>query len=241
MDITSLVTGWRGPLRRVRLALTPWRVNALIVVGLIGLQAAVSLSAPKWARLLGGGLPVAAERESEEEGQATPTPTPRSAADAERQINVQLFFAAADRAGLVAEQRAVAYHADLSRQLKAVLAELLRGSKAGLAAPLDPETRVLEVFVSSDGCAYVDLSREAARPRGVGSQLELVSVYAVVNTLAVNFPAVSRVQVLVDDRPVDSLAGHADLTRPLLPDLTLLAPAAVASTETPTAAASATP
>jgi hypothetical protein len=239
MDIAPLVTGWRARLGGVRLRLTPRRVNALIVIGLIGLQAAVSISAPKWARLLGGALPAAAESESEDESQATPTPL--SAVDAERQINVQLFFAAADRGGLVTEQRAVAYHADLSRQLKAVLMELLRGSTTGLAAPLDQDTRVLEVFVSSDGCAYVDLSREAVRPRGVGSQLELMSVYAVVNTLAVNFPAVRRVQILVDDRPVDSLAGHADLTRPLLPDLTLLAPPTVASSDTPAPAASGAP
>jgi hypothetical protein len=225
----------RAWLGRVRPALTPRRVNALIVIGLIGLQAAVSLSAPKWARLLGGPVPAAVEGEGEEEGPATPSPTPREAGDAERRINVQLFFAASERAGLVTEQRSVTYHADLSRQLQAVLAELVRGSNSGLVAPLDPETRVLEVFVSSDGCAYVDLSHEAARPRGAGSQLELMSVYAVVDTLAVNFPAVKRVQILIDDRPVDSLAGHADLTRPLLPDLSLLAPTALAPRETPAA------
>jgi hypothetical protein len=35
---------------------------------------------------------------------------------------------------------------------------------------------------------------------------------------------VTRVQILVDDRPVTSLAGHTDLSRPLAPDMTLLAP-----------------
>jgi len=233
MDFPPLAAWSRTRLGHLRPVLTPRRVNALIVIGLIGLQAAVSLSAPKWARLLGGPLPAAAESEGEDEGLATPTPASRSAEDAERRINVQLFFTASDRAGLVTEQRAVAYHPDLSRQLKTVLAELVRGSNTGLAGPLDAETRVLEVFVSSDGCAYVDLSREAARPRGGGSQLELMSVYAVVDTLTVNFPAVRRVQILIDDRPVDSLAGHADLTRPLLPDLTLLAPTVLASTGTP--------
>jgi len=233
MAFPPVAAGWRAWLARARPALTPRWVNALIVIGLIGLQAVVSLSAPRWARLLGGPVPAAVEGDSEDEGRATPSPTSRDAGDAERRINVQLFFAASDRAGLVTEQRAVTYHADLSRQLQAALAELVRGSSSGLVAPLDPETHVLEVFVSSDGCAYVDLSHEAARPRGAGSQIELMSVYAVVNTLAVNFPAVKRVQILIDDRPVDSLAGHADLTRPLLPDLSLLAPTALAPRETP--------
>ena len=56
-----------------------------------------------------------------------------------------------------------------------------------------------------------------------GSHEELISVYSIVNSLTVNFPAVKRVQILVDDRPVATLAGHVDLSRPLPPDMTLLA------------------
>jgi hypothetical protein len=33
---------------------------------------------------------------------------------------------------------------------------------------------------------------------------------------------VKRVQVLVDDKPVETLSGHVDLSRPLLPDMTFL-------------------
>jgi hypothetical protein len=39
----------------------------------------------------------------------------------------------------------------------------------------------------------------------------------------VNFPAIRRVQILVDDHPAETLAGHVDLSRPLTPDMTLLA------------------
>jgi hypothetical protein len=45
----------------------------------------------------------------------------------------------------------------------------------------------------------------------------------VVNTLTANFPAVRRVQLLLDDRPSPTLAGHVDLSRPLPSDMTLLA------------------
>jgi hypothetical protein len=58
-----------------------------------------------------------------------------------------------------------------------------------------------------------------------------------VNSLAANFPAVRRVQILIDDRPAQTLAGHVDLLRPLRPDMTLLA----ASTMTPVAEASPAP
>jgi hypothetical protein len=36
----------------------------------------------------------------------------------------------------------------------------------------------------------------------------------------VNLPAVSTVQVLVDGKEVDTLAGHVDLRRPLVKNLT---------------------
>jgi len=65
-----------------------------------------------------------------------------------------------------------------------------------------------------------------------GSKAELLTVYSLVNTVVANFPAVARVQLLVEDRPVDSFAGHIDVSRPLLPDMTLLAlpsPSPVAS------------
>ena len=52
-----------------------------------------------------------------------------------------------------------------------------------------------------------------------------MTVYSVVNSLAANFPAVKRVQILIEDRPAATLAGHVDLTRPLRPDMTLLATA----------------
>ena len=48
------------------------------------------------------------------------------------------------------------------------------------------------------------------------------------NSLTVNFPAVRRVQILLEDRPADTLAGHVDLSRPLTADMTLLTAAAVA-------------
>jgi hypothetical protein len=123
------------------------------------------------------------------------------------------------------EEREVPFSSDLAGQLKAVVAELARGSRSGLTASLPPETRVLEVFVNERGVAYVDLSREAAQGTA-GSHDELLSVYSIVNSLTVNFPAIKRVQILVEDRPADTLAGHVDLSRPLPADMTLLVAAA---------------
>ena len=44
-------------------------------------------------------------------------------------------------------------------------------------------------------------------------------MYTIVNALTVNLPAVSGVQVLVNGKEVDTLAGHVDLRRPLAKNL----------------------
>ena len=199
--------------------MTSREANALTVLGLVGLLGAVAMTAPRWAALLRAPAgPVETEEASGEEA-ARVAP---DAASAGRRINVRLYFEAPDREGLLPEEREVAFSPDLAVQLRTVVEELAKGSTTGLVPTLAPGTRVLEVFVQARGVAYVDLSPEAAALPG-GSKAEVLTVYSIVNTIVTNFPSVSRVQIVVDDKPVTSLGGHVDLSRPLPPDMTLLA------------------
>jgi hypothetical protein len=199
----------------------PSRPTILIALSLVLLLLIIGLLAPRWTRLLTRTVP------EEETADEPLKPREEEPAVVGRTINVKLFFQAPDQPGLAMEERTVPFSSDLGAQLQAVVGELVLGSKSGLVPTLPPETKVLDVFVSPRGVAYVDVSKEAATGTG-GSHEELLSVYSIVNSLAVNFPAVKRVQILVDDRPVATLAGHVDLSRPLPPDMTLLAAAAVA-------------
>ena len=207
--------------------MTPRQANLLTALGLAGLLATVSLTAPRWSALLREPLSVLDDEGGalEEAGDATPG----LEADAARRISVRLYFEARDSGGLLSEEREIAFSDDLAVQLRTLVEELVRGPMDGLLGTIPPQTRVLEVFVTARGVAYVNLSGEAAMLPG-GSMSELLSVYSIVNSLVVNFPAVSRVQILVEDRAVTSLAGHVDLSRPLPADMTLVAlPAPVVS------------
>jgi spore germination protein GerM len=166
--------------------------------------------------------PVPGEDEPGEERKPAPEGAPEAGGVAQRRIDVKLFFQAPDRPLLMIEDRPVLYSEDLAQQLRSVVEELVAGSKAGMSPTLPPETKVLEVFVNERGTAYVDLSGDVVAKHAGGSKAELMSVYSIVNSLAANFPAVKRVQILVDDRPVATLAGHVNLGRPLYPDMTLL-------------------
>ena len=208
--------------------MTSRTANIVTAAGLVSLLAVVTLTAPRWARLLTRPVGGGSEEESPEPSAAgAPAKEEEVAGVAERKINAKLFFQSADRRGLVIEERPVAFSTDLSRQLRSVVEELVRGSKIGLGSTLAPDTKVLDVFVTQRGVAYVDLSKEAVAGHPGGSEAELMTVYSVVNSLTISFPAVKRVQILVEDRPAETLAGHVDLTRPLLPDMTVLAVAPV--------------
>jgi hypothetical protein len=48
----------------------------------------------------------------------------------------------------------------------------------------------------------------------------MLTVYTLVDVLTVNLPAIATVQLLIDGKEVDTLAGHVDLRRPLVQNLT---------------------
>ena len=59
-----------------------------------------------------------------------------------------------------------------------------------------------------------------------GSLDELLTVHAIVDALTVNLPSITSVQILIDGKEVDTLAGHVDLRRPLPANRALIRPPA---------------
>ena len=147
--------------------------------------------------------------------QATPMPTPVPG-------TLVLFFPA-DDAMLHRESREVPeLPAELPPRVRLVVEELLAGSREGYAPVFPWAATVQAVFVSRAGDAYVDLSTP---PPDVvqGTDGELVLAYATSNSVVSNCPGVKRVQILLGGRQVATL-GHLDLSRPLAPNLELVAP-----------------
>jgi hypothetical protein len=45
-----------------------------------------------------------------------------------------------------------------------------------------------------------------------------MTVYSVVNSLAINFPEIKQVQILIEGREIDSITGHLSLSKPISPN-----------------------
>jgi hypothetical protein len=200
--------------------MTARQANLLTALGLSVLLAVVTLTAPRWSRFL--RQPLAAGREDDGPAAGTADAARTAEPEGERRISVRLYFESPEAGALVPEERSVPLAGDLSRQLQAVMEELVHGSTTGLRPTLPPATKVLDVFVSARGVAYLDFSPEARQAVAGGSKSELLVVYSIVDSVTANFPAVKKVQILVEDKPVRTLAGHVDLSRPLAPDMTFL-------------------
>ena len=109
------------------------------------------------------------------------------------------------------------------RTSKPTVGELLKGPSGDLVSPFPPDTKIRQVFLDEDGTAYVDFSREFAENAAFGASSEMAAVYAVVNSVAVNHKAVKRVSLLIEGGERETLGGHVDLSRPLLPQYSLVA------------------
>ena len=108
-------------------------------------------------------------------------------------------------------------------QARAILEAQLAQPPAPLLSPIPAGTRLLAIYVTERGDAFVDLSEEITTGHSGGSLDELFTVYAIVNALTSNLSAINAVQILVSGREVDTLAGHVDLRRPLEADLSWVA------------------
>jgi spore germination protein GerM len=116
-------------------------------------------------------------------------------------------------------QREVPFGEGVLEQARQIVSAQLAVAPEPLASAIPPATTLRALFVTEQGDAFVDLSVEA-RTRHTGGALdELFTVYTIVNALTTNLPAVKRVQILIDGKEVDTLAGHVDLRHPLQKNL----------------------
>ena len=150
----------------------------------------------------------------------TAAPAPAAApAAAERKITATLYFISEDGLSLVGLQREVPFGEPVDEQARRIIEAQLGKPPAPLSSAIPESTALRGLFLSDKGHVYVDLSADA-RSRHTGGALdELFTIYAIVNALTVNLPAITGVQILIDGHEVDTLAGHVDLRHPLQKNL----------------------
>ena len=131
--------------------------------------------------------------------------------------SISLFFARADGQGFLRETRTIAVARRRDVEVEIVIAELLAGPESNAGLHVFPEgSRLRHAFYDEDQrLLYLDFNDALVARLNPGSAIELAVMGSLMRTLAVDFPEIQRVQILVDGLEVETLGGHLDLTRPL--------------------------
>jgi len=135
---------------------------------------------------------------------------------------VHLYFA--DRKGnyLQAEERKILAEDTISA-IEAIIAALLEGpDDPKLVSTIPAGSRLLHIFVTDDGTAYLDFSSELSRLHPGGITAERLTLYTIVNSLVLNLEQVERVQLLFEGKPASTLSGHLDIRQAKTANLLLV-------------------
>ena len=182
---------------------------AAIAVLAVALGWALFVALPRWYRPAPRAAATAARP-------ASPVDAPQAAAA--RKITATLYYVSDDGMSLAGTQKEVPYAAEVADQARAIIEAQLAPAPPLMSA-IPAGTRLKQVFVTERGDAFVDLSPDVTAGHPGGSLEETLTVYTIVDVLTVNLPAITHVQILVDGKEVDTLAGHVDLRQPLAKSL----------------------
>ena len=153
---------------------------------------------------------------------AAPTPAPVAPPAETAHITATLFYASSDGRALVPVKRDVPLASGVVEQGRQILLSAMEAAPQPYIKVIPDGTTLRAFYVTDRGDAFVDLGPEIVRAHPGGSLNELLTVYALVNAITTNLPAVQRVQLLVDGKEVDAIAGHVDIRRPLTRDTSLV-------------------
>ncbi len=141
-----------------------------------------------------------------------------SAPSTEGARSVILFFVD-EEARLTREAREIDACDDDSECLKSVLDELLNGPVGELDEAVPMGTVVDSIHIEGSQ-ATIGLNRLFSDSMLSGSSAEILAVYSVVNTAAVNFPRIQKVKINIAGDS-GAILRHLDLSDPLVPDYSL--------------------
>jgi spore germination protein GerM len=128
---------------------------------------------------------------------------------------VTLYFSEPEEEYLVGEKREIIKQDRVEEEARETVLELIKGPKEKLIPTLPPHTRLLTLQVDQSGVARVNFDQTLSKEHPGGSSAEMMTIYSIVNSLTVNFSQVKRVQILINGKAVESIAGHISLKQPI--------------------------
>jgi len=137
--------------------------------------------------------------------------TPNSPGSNQETMRITIYHATKDAMYLIPEVHSVPKN---DHPAKTALELLINGTKnPELVSVVPPGTKLNSIRIK-DHIAYVNFNDKIIKNHSGGSAGETLLVGAIVNTLT-EFPEIEKVQLLVEGKKIDTIAGHLDTSEPL--------------------------
>ena len=133
----------------------------------------------------------------------------------EERKEIVLYFSDSDGEYLIGEKRKIAKRGEVIEEAKEMINELIKGPKGKLIPTLPSRTKFLGLKVNEKGVAIINFSQALTKEHPGGSSAEILTAYSIVNSLTQNFPQIKQVQILIEGKPVETIAGHLSLKKPV--------------------------
>lgn len=143
-----------------------------------------------------------------------PPPNPPDVLPAPEQVNIFLLNPTSlEITPVKAELR---LYPEPTERLKQIVSALIQETPPDYRNPIPRGTLLNEVYIDSQKTAYLDFSHHLADGHIGGTTAELLTVTAILKTVFDAFPNnIKHVQILIDGRERETLAGHLNLSQPL--------------------------
>jgi len=136
---------------------------------------------------------------------------------------IHLYFADQTDQFLKVEDRVVAHPESPCQFARVLINALFEGSNNNLN-PVLPEGNFLRsVYIENESqTAYIDLKQMIIAHFPGGVTQELLTIYAIVNTLTLNMREVKQVKIIIGGQEADTLNGHLDIRYPFTTNMLIV-------------------
>ena len=130
--------------------------------------------------------------------------------------DVNLFLLDSTAMMLVPVKTERRLHRELTKRLNQVVTALIQETPPNFMNTIPRGTELNEVYIDSQQTAYLDFSSHLTDGHIGGTTAELLTVTAILKTVFDAFPdEIKQVQILIDGKDIETIAGHLNLSQPL--------------------------
>ncbi len=123
-----------------------------------------------------------------------------------------VYYSDADKIALKSVKKNFSSSLDAYSLGMEIVRMVIKGPSDAVLRPTWPEnTKLNAFFITDDGSAFIDLDIDPSLAETMDTTSELLAIYSMVNSLALNISKIKQVKILIQGKDAQTLAGHIGL------------------------------